>query len=160
MLAWCFGLYGFLDARTTTAERVAALAQMVAVSGRRIEAVLGYALSQRNNHGISEGVGLWTIGLLFPELRTAARWRDRGRQVLEDLGRALIYEDGSFAQHSVNYHRLMLHDYLWAIRLGDLHGRPRALGCRSGWGGPETPSFSSRTQRPAASRTMGKTTGR
>jgi hypothetical protein len=130
VLAWCFGLYGFLDARTTTAERVAALAQMVAVSGQRIEAVLSYALSQRTNHGISEGVGLWTIGLLFPELRPAVRWRDRGRRVLEDLGLALIYEDGSFAQHSVNYHRLMLHDYLWAIRLGDLHGRPLSAGLR------------------------------
>src|SRR4029077_3659749 len=85
---------------------------------------LDYALSQRNNHGISEGLGLWTIGLLFPELRASARRRERGRRVLEEQGRALIYEDGSFSQHSVNYHRLMLHAYIWSIRLGDLHGRP------------------------------------
>jgi hypothetical protein len=124
VMAWCFGLYGFLEATATTPERVAALAQMIAVSGERIEANLSYALSQRNNHGISEGVGLWTIGLLFPEFKSAAHWRARGRQALEEQGQALIYEDGAFAQHSVNYQRLMLHDYLWALRLGDLHGQP------------------------------------
>ncbi len=124
VMAWIFGLYGFAEAAATTAERVADLVQMIAVSGRRIAANLHYALSQHNNHGISEGVGLWTIGLLFPELRDAERWRNTGRQVLERLGRELIYDDGAFVQHSVNYHRLMLHDYLWALRLGDLHDRP------------------------------------
>lgn len=124
VMAWCFGLYGFLDTPATNAKRVTALAQMIAVSGRRIEANLSYALSQRNNHGISEGMGLWTIGLLFPEFRFAAKWREIGRQVLETQGRELIYEDGAFVQHSANYHRLMLHDYLWALRLGDLHGQP------------------------------------
>lgn len=123
-MAWCFGLYGFLHAQVTSAERVAMLAQMVASSGRRIAANLSYALSQRNNHGISEAVGLWTIGVLFPELRAAAAWRVRGRQVLEDLARDLIYDDGAFVQHSMNYHRLMLHDYIWAIRLADLHDEP------------------------------------
>jgi asparagine synthase (glutamine-hydrolysing) len=124
VMAWLFGLYGFLESPVTTAARVATLAQMVAVSGMRIEANLDYALSQRNNHGISEGVGLWTIGLQFPEFKQSCRWVDLGRQVLEQSAGDLIYADGSFAQHSVNYHRLMLHDYLWALRLGEIHGQP------------------------------------
>ncbi len=123
VMAWCFGLYGFWQSDATTATRVAALAQMIAVSGQRIEANLSYALSQANNHGVSEGVGLWTIGLLFPEFRDAARWRQCGRQALEATGRDLIYDDGAFSQHAVNYHRLMLHDYLWALRLGDIQGQ-------------------------------------
>ena len=130
VMAWCFGLYGFLDATATDARRVTELAEMIAVSGQRIQANLGYALSQRNNHGISEGFGLWTIGLLFPELRFAAQWRERGRQVLETLGRELIYDDGAFVQHSANYHRLMLHDYLWAMRLGDLHDQALSIQLR------------------------------
>jgi len=124
VMAWCFGLYGFLKAQATTPERVQQLAQMIAVSGERIAANINYALSQKNNHGISEGVGLWTIGLLFPELQKAKQWRALGRRVLEELARELIYDDGTFSQHSVNYHRLMLHDYLWAIRLGELNHQP------------------------------------
>jgi len=124
VMAWCFGLYGFLDAQTTSAERVVQLAQMIAVSGARIEANLDYAISQRNNHGISEGLGLWTIGILFPEFQSAEQWKEKGRGVLERQGRELIYDDGAFSQHSTNYHRLMLHDYLWALRLGEIANQP------------------------------------
>ncbi|MFN8465845.1 MAG: alginate lyase family protein [Caldilineaceae bacterium] len=124
VMAWCFALHGFARSRASTAQRVAMLTQMIAVSGHRIQANLGYALSQRNNHAISEGVGLWTIGLLFPELQQSDRWRERGRRIVEHTASNLIYEDGAFSQHSLNYHRLMLHDYLWALRLGELHGQP------------------------------------
>lgn len=124
VMACCFGLYGFLHSPETTAERVWSLGQLMAVSGERIEANLAYALSQRNNHGISEGMGLWTLGALFPELKAADRWEAKGREALETQAQTLIYDDGSFAQHSVNYHRLMLHDYLWCVRLAEIHGRP------------------------------------
>lgn len=124
VMAWLFGLHAFTHSPATTPERVAMLAQMVAVSGQRIEANLAYALSQQNNHGISEGVGLWTIGLLFPELKQSGRWRAKGRRVLESQATTLIDQDGAFAQHSFNYQRLMLHDYVWAIQLGQLHGQP------------------------------------
>src|SRR5205085_9101233 len=50
LMAWCFALYAFLDARATTAARIAQLAQMIAVSAERIAANFDYALSQRNNH--------------------------------------------------------------------------------------------------------------
>jgi asparagine synthase (glutamine-hydrolysing) len=122
VMAWCFAFYAFLDSATTTPARVSMLAGMIGVSAYRIAANLDYALSQRNNHGISEGVGLWTIGALFPEFVGAKEWRTRGREVLETCGRELIYDDGSFSQHSMNYHRVMLHDYVWALRLGELLG--------------------------------------
>lgn len=124
LMAWCFALYGFLDAQATTPERIEALAQMIAFSGTRIEATLSYALGQKNNHGISEGAGLWTIGLLFPEFARASRWRELGRRVLESQAEELIYDDGSFSQHSVNYHRVMVHDLLWAVQLGARNNAP------------------------------------
>ncbi|MCA9027555.1 MAG: alginate lyase family protein [Planctomycetaceae bacterium] len=124
VMACCFGLYGFADSVETTPARVAMLAQLLAVSGQRIEVNLSYALSQQNNHGISEATGLWTLGLLFPEFKSAKRWRQLGRKALEDQCRKLIDADGAFSQHSVNYQRVMLHACLWSIRLGDLHGQP------------------------------------
>ena len=122
VMAWCFGLCGFLYAKATTPERVTMLSQMIVVSAYRVESNLRYAISQKNNHGISEGLGLFTIGVLFSEFRKAKEWRETGKKVLEELGKELIYEDGSFTQHSTNYHRLMLHDYLWCLRLGELNG--------------------------------------
>ncbi|NOX62603.1 MAG: hypothetical protein GXP42_11765 [Chloroflexi bacterium] len=124
VMAWCFGFYAFLTSPATTPERVVKLAHMIALSAERIEANLDYALSQRNNHSISEGVGLWTIGLLFPEFQCASRWRERGRDALHHTAYDLFYDDGAFVQHSFNYHRLALHDLIWAWRIGELNRDP------------------------------------
>ena len=124
VMAWCFALYGFMEAPASTPGRVAGLAQMLATFGYRIAGNLGYALAQQNNHGISEGLGLWTLATLFPEFKEAKRWDQKGRSVLEAQARALIYDDGSFSQHSFNYQRLMLHDYVWVVRLGEILGQP------------------------------------
>lgn len=124
LMAWCFGLYGFASSPSSTPLRVTKLAQAIAVSATRIEANIGYALSQQNNHGLSEAMGLWTAGTLFPEFSNAKRWEARGRALLEKQAIELIYDDGAFSQHSMNYHRVMLHDYLWVLRLGDVLGQP------------------------------------
>jgi len=124
VMAWCFGLYGFLESGATTLGRVSALARMIACSGERIASNIDYALSQQNNHAISEAAGLWTIGVLFPEFRLAEKWEHMGREILESQGMLLIYDDGSFAQHSVVYQRLVMQAYLWVLRLGDIHKKP------------------------------------
>jgi len=122
-MAWCFALYAFASSSQTTPPRIASLAAMLAIHAHRIEANIAYALSQGNNHSISEATGLWTVGLLFPEFRRAERWRRVGKKVLENEATRQIYQDGSYVQHSFNYHRLMLQDYLWALRLGELCGQ-------------------------------------
>ena len=124
LMACCFGLYGFLDSPATTARRVELLTRSAAVSAQRIAGNIGYALSQKNNHSVSEAAGLWTCGLVFPELRGAAKWREHGRRLLESLAAKQIYDDGCFCMHSFNYQRFILHVFNWTIRLGDLNEQP------------------------------------
>jgi hypothetical protein len=123
-LAWCFALFAFLDSPTSTPERVAMLIEMLAAHGERIHSNLPFALAQRNNHGINEALALWTLGTLFPFLPRAEEWEGEGRRHLEQEGRRQIGDDGAYVQHSLNYHRLTLQSYAWALRLGDLHHRP------------------------------------
>lgn len=123
IMALCFGLFAFLEAKSTTPERLTLMIRLLAVCARRIEAHIGYALSQKNNHGISEATGLWTVALLFPELKAANCWQELGRKKLCQQAETLIYNDGGFSQHSMNYHRVMLHDYAWCIRLGQVRGQ-------------------------------------
>jgi asparagine synthase (glutamine-hydrolysing) len=120
LIAWVFGFFVFRGHAATTARRESMLAEMVEVSGRRIEAHIDYALSQKNNHGTSEATGLFTAGLVLSN----QRWIARGCTLLDQLANELIYSDGAFSQHSTNYQRLMLHTYLWAIRLGEAYGCP------------------------------------
>jgi asparagine synthase (glutamine-hydrolysing) len=124
VLAWFFGMRAFLDSAQTTPERLSMLTTMIAVSAVRIEANIRYALSQKNNHGISEAAGLLTVGLLLPMLQGSDRWVRKGRRLLEKQARELIYEDGGFSQYSANYHRVMLDVYIWAIRLAESAGQP------------------------------------
>lgn len=126
MFGWCFALYAFWNCPATTPERSAAMVRMLAIQADRIEKHIDFAISQKNNHSMSEAVGLLTVGLLFPELVDSARWADLGRSVLESDIRRQVYEDGSFVQHSMNYHRVMLHVCLWAARLCELSGDPLA----------------------------------
>lgn len=123
-LACAFALHAFRDVGATTPDRVLLAGRLMWTFGHRIALDLEDALSQQNNHGISAATGLLTIGVLFPEFPESADWAAEGRRTLERLARDLIYDDGSFVQHSLNYQRLMLHDYVWAIALAERAGLP------------------------------------
>lgn len=129
-MAWCFALYGFWNTSATTADRTAAIVRMLAIQADRIANNIGFAVSQKNNHALSEAVGLLTTAWLFPELKGAPRWHALGRRVLEREVRRQIYDDGSYVQQSMNYHRVMLHDCVWAIRLAELNGQPLSNGLK------------------------------
>jgi len=120
-MAWCFGLFSFFSSPSSTPERVFKLVRMIEKHGERLAGFIEYAISQRNNHGISEAGGLFTIGILFPQLRRAREWLESGRQLIIRQIQEQIDDDGSYVQHSFNYERLMLDDVVWAFRLGELN---------------------------------------
>ncbi|HEY0777077.1 MAG TPA: heparinase II/III family protein [Gemmatirosa sp.] len=96
----------------------AAVLRVLAASGERIADALGYAVSQRNNHAISEAVGLLALGArlrgVHPE---AARWYARGRRWLARLVVEQFAADGWYAQHSFTYMRLALDQCVVAERV-------------------------------------------
>ena len=121
-MACVFALTVFWNSLATTDTRVAAMAVMLAASAERIIGNIGFAVAQRSNHGVGEAAGLWTIGLLFPEFEGASKWRKVGQSVLENEARRNCFPDGSYVQHSMNYQRFILHDYLYCLRLAELNG--------------------------------------
>ena len=123
-LAWSFALQGFINSPSTTDERVALLVSMIAAHAWRTAQTLGYARSQRSNHLISEAVGLWTVGTLYPELREAPVWRNLGAHLLHEAVLDQITPGGASQQHSFNYQRMILHLLLWTLRLTELHNAP------------------------------------
>lgn len=125
-LAIAFGFWSLADEPTTTAARFAQFARLAWATGYRVAHHIDYAVSQKNNHALSEGAGLMLISHLFPELREAEQWGETGRRVMESELRRQIYADGSYVQHSLNYQRVALHDLLLGMRLAELAGRPFA----------------------------------
>lgn len=124
VIACVFALNAFWNCPDTTDERIAAMVTFLAGSAQRIAGNIDQARAQMGNHAVSEATGLWTVALLFPELKHAGGWQKLARHVLEDEVRQFNWPDGSYCQHSMNYHRLMLHDYLWSMRLAQLNRQP------------------------------------
>jgi hypothetical protein len=124
ILSWSFALDAFIHSSSTTSGRVALLIAMIAAHAWRTAQTLGYARSQRSNHLMSEAVGLWTAGTLFPELREAQLWQILGAQLLHEAALDQITPDGASQQHSFNYHRMILHQLLWALRLSEINHAP------------------------------------
>jgi asparagine synthase (glutamine-hydrolysing) len=124
LMAWTFGYHTFLNSPTTTHQRKENFILYVAAQSDRIHKNIGYAISTRSNHTISEAFGLWLVGLLFPELKDSEKYLSFGKNLLEQEAARQIFPDGTYSMYSLYYHRFILHIYLYAIRLGELNRVP------------------------------------
>ncbi|MBK9580729.1 MAG: hypothetical protein IPO48_01970 [Saprospiraceae bacterium] len=95
------------------------LKEMVKQHVLRIYPNINYAISQDNNHGTSEAIGLyigaaWLIqnGETSPKFK---KFKRIGRQVLEERILKLIQVDGTFAQKSMTYHRVAVDTISFAL---------------------------------------------
>ena len=124
LMAWTFGYAQFSNSPSTTPQRSAQYTLFVAAQAERIYKNIDYAISTRSNHTISEAFGLWLVGLLFPELKPSEKYLSLGRALLEREAATQIFPDGSYSMYSLNYHRFILHIYLYAMRLGEIYHFP------------------------------------
>jgi hypothetical protein len=108
-IAWLFALEGFKNAAASNPQRMQALLEVILLQVDRIPVTLHYARAQHNNHLLSEALALMLAGDalqgVYPQ---AARWAELGerefiRGILDQ-----VEPDGTYSQHSTNYHRLML----------------------------------------------------
>ncbi|MBN2582453.1 MAG: alginate lyase family protein [Planctomycetes bacterium] len=112
-----------IDSPAATPQRLYALNRVAWQTGTHVSRNINQALMQGNNHGLSEAAALWTVGLLFPEFPEAERWARLGARFLAHEAARQVADDGSYAQNSLNYHRVMLDDLLWVWALGQRCGR-------------------------------------
>jgi hypothetical protein len=97
-----------------------AMRALLAIHAGRIEATRAYASAQDNNHAVSEPAGLFVIGLLLGDATMAAR----GARGLAHAVARLVAPDGTFAQASPAYHRLLLDTLVVAEWFRRRHGAP------------------------------------
>ena len=80
---------------------------------QRVAATERYAQAQDNNHWISEAAALfiggsWLSASSSSHASAGRQWAKAGIGALERSVGRLVLPDGSFAQHSLTYHRLLL----------------------------------------------------
>ncbi len=101
------------NADASTPTRKINLARSVVAHAARIPPSLTYARAQRNNHLLSEALGLYAAGTALAGHRSAPEWRRLGKTWFERAVMDQIDEHGEYIQHSLIYHRLMLQLALW-----------------------------------------------
>ena len=133
LMAFVWAGQVFSGSSSSTPGRNTALAGAVKLHALRIPPTLVYARSQQNNHLLTEAAGLLTAGLALPDHPEASRWCVLGWKLLNQGLQSQINSSGEYAQHSTNYHRLMLQVVLWVnalIRSNDFPAQSAGLRSR------------------------------
>lgn len=118
-LAWIWTY--FLLEGSDASEFGEELLPRLAVHGRHIEQYLSAYFSP-NTHLIGEGVALFFIGVLFPELAGADRWKSVGWQVVLKEAERQVRADGFYFEQSTYYHVYALDFFLHAAILARANG--------------------------------------
>jgi len=77
-----------------------------------------------NTHLLGEGVALFSIGLLCPQIRAADRWRERGWKIVLRQAETQVRDDGFHFEQSVYYHVYALEFFQQARILAARNGIP------------------------------------
>ncbi|EIA10233.1 hypothetical protein HJ01_00328 [Flavobacterium frigoris PS1] len=81
-------------------------------------------IAVRNNHAITETLALTLSELLFPFIPESKKWAKKGRKWLEQEVAYQVYEDGTFLQFSMNYHRVVIQLFSFGISLTETYKKP------------------------------------
>jgi len=95
--------------------------QALGLSGRHIERYLSTYFSP-NTHLLGEGVALFFIGTLCPELKSAADWKQLGWKIVLQESERQVQSDGLHFEQSVYYHVYALDFFLHARILASRNG--------------------------------------
>lgn len=107
VIAWIVAIDYFKD--FLLPEDEGKIVRNIYVSLLRVNANIDYAArAVKNNHSISEAVGLILFGLYFEQFEESKKLLKRGIKYLLKESKYQVYDDGSYIQHSFTYERLAL----------------------------------------------------
>jgi len=79
-----------------------------------------------------EANGLFHVGVLFPEFKDAARWREHALERLRREIDAQVYPDGAQIELTPGYHHVSLHNFVRTLELARLNAIPLPSGYQEG----------------------------
>jgi hypothetical protein len=119
-LSWIWVYYLMQGSAEMTEEVRSDWIKALALAGRHIETYLSTYFSP-NTHLLGEGVALFFLGTLFPELPKARRWKQRGWSIVLEAAKKQVRSDGFYFEQSTYYHVYALDFFLHARVLASLN---------------------------------------
>jgi hypothetical protein len=107
------------------------ISRALLINARHIERFLSTYFSP-NTHLLGEAVGLFFIGTLYCDSRSAARWQHRGWEIILREAQRQVQQDGVHFEQSLYYHTYALDFFLHAKILAERNGIsiPAAFDCK------------------------------
>lgn len=110
-ISWIWAIKFFLESPSMSGEVLLRMLKCLSISGRHIENNLS-TFTSPNTHLTGEALGLFALGSFLPELKDAARWRDKGIEILDGEIDKQVRADGGYAEQSTQYQRYTADIYL------------------------------------------------
>lgn len=121
LTAWCWAIALLRESRAVGPEVFAWLRRSIEQHASHVERYLSHYFSP-NTHLTGEALGLFYAGAVFPDLRDARRWRERGAAILGLELERQVLRDGVYFEQSTCYQRytveIALHFLILAARNG------------------------------------------
>lgn len=106
---WCFALYYYQNSAALTKERWQKIQQVIYASVHHVYHHINFSrIAVRNNHAITETLFLSLSHILFPFMPETKSWASQGLKWFEEEIDYQVYNDGTFLQFSMNYHRVLI----------------------------------------------------
>ncbi len=122
---WCYALAFYKNSPALTEERWKKIQNAIYWSLHHVYHHINFSrIAVRNNHAITETLCLALSGILFPFIPETKKWASDGRKWFEEEITYQIYEDGTFLQFSMNYHRVVIQLLSLGIVVSEKHQQP------------------------------------
>ncbi len=123
VLNWVFALYYYRNSPHLTAEVFNEMQHVIYWHMDHVYNNINFSrIAVRNNHAITETLTLYLTGIFFPSMPRAGTWKKKGKAWFEEEVAYQVYEDGTYLQFSMNYHRVVVQLLTWGIALSEKNG--------------------------------------
>lgn len=122
IINWSYALVFYKNSAALTEERWNKIQHVIYWSLHHVYHHIDFSrIAVRNNHAITETLMLTISELLFPFIPETKLWAKNGRKWFEEEVAYQVYEDGTFLQFSMNYHRVVIQLLSLGISLTEIH---------------------------------------
>lgn len=122
---WCYALYFYKNSLALSEDLWNKIQNVIYWSLHHVYHNINFSrIAVRNNHAITETLFLALSNMLFPYIPETEKWAKRGRIWFEEEIAYQIYEDGTFLQFSMNYHRVVIQLLSFALSISERNKQP------------------------------------
>ena len=123
VLNWIFALYYYKNKASINEAQWQKIVNSIYRQIEHVYSNINFSrIAVRNNHAITETLALYIVATLFPDWPQSKKWKVNGKKWFEKEIKYQIYNDGTFLQFSMNYHRVVIQLLTWAIGIAHANG--------------------------------------